>query len=93
MSADKALDKFGELLDMFFPAGSGGPSWSQIPYDGDLEVAVLEVKRSGVSYDQLTLYVRSSWDIARKVRLGTSERNSLDELLLQAKRIMDRRTG
>ena len=86
MSGDEALNRFGDVLDFFFPAGSGGPSWAQTPYTEDLDAAVDVLKDCGVTYEQLGTYVRSSWDIARGPRLGTSQRMSLTELLERAEK-------
>lgn len=81
MGANEAIDRFGELLDSFFPADGRGPSWAQYPYTKDVDAAVADLLRAGVSFKQLKTYVNLSWNIATTARLTTSDRSSLTQLL------------
>jgi hypothetical protein len=81
MTANEAVDRFGELLDSFFPAEGRGPSWAQSPYTEDVDGAVADLLRAGVSFEQLQAYVDLSWNIATPARLSSSDRSSLMQLL------------
>jgi hypothetical protein len=81
MIADEALNRFGELLDSFFPGAGRGPSWAQYPYTADVDAAVADLSRAGVTFAQLQAYVGSSWNIATTARLTSSDRSSLMQFL------------
>lgn len=81
MTCDQAKDKFGELLDSFFPANARGPSWAQYPYSQDVDDAVSALKDAGVTFEELDRYVKGPWHLGRNGRLTTSERTSLSDLL------------
>ena len=81
MTADEAINRFGEFLDSLVPVSGRGPSWAQYPYSKDIDDAVAALRNLGVTFEQLETYVKGAWYIARDGRLTSSNRDVVTGLL------------